>query len=190
MPDNLPITQESFQTLLGWLDSNAESAAEKYERIRQRLIRLFVGRGCYEAELLADRTIDRVTVKVPQIISDYVGEPAAYFYGVAHNIHLEWLRNQRRQREAPFIDLTAEKEEEEEEGAEYSCLESCLEKLPHDAREMILEYYRDEKRAKIARRKGLAEKLGVSMGALQIRASRVRAKLSNCVNDCVRRKAA
>jgi len=190
MPDNASINQESFRLLLGWLDSNHESAAEKYEKIRQRLIRLFVGRGCHEAELLADRTIDRVTVKVPQIVSDYVGEPAAYFYGVAHNIHLEWLRSQKRQHEIPFIDLTAESKPEEPEEPEYHCLESCLGKLPQDAREMILEYYRDEKHAKIVRRKGLAEKLGVSMGALQIRASRVRAKLSSCVSDCVQKEAA
>jgi DNA-directed RNA polymerase specialized sigma24 family protein len=169
--------------LLGWLDGNVDSAAEKYEKIRQRLIRVFVGRGCHEAELLADRTIDRVIAKVPQINQDYVGEPAAYFYAVGNKIHLEWLRSQRREREVTFIELTADTEEEE--GAEYGCLESCLDKLPRDAREMILEYYRDEKRAKIERRKNLAQKLGVSIGALQIKASRIRSKLSSCVSDCV-----
>ena len=183
MPENSSITQESFKMLLGWLGTNDESAGEKYEKIRQRLIRIFVGRGCTEAELLADRTIDRVIAKVPQISSSYVGEPAAYFYGVAHKIHLEWLRHQKRERETPFVDMGAEAGQEE--GVEYTCLESCLEKLPADAREMILEYYCDEKRAKIERRKRMAEKLGISIGALQIKASRVRTRLSGCVNDCV-----
>ena len=168
--------------LLGWLGANHESAAEKYEKIRARLIRLFVGRGCYEAEMLADQTIDRVIAKVPQIRSGYVGEPAAYFYGVAHKVHLEWLRHQKREREATFIDLTAA---EEDEGAEYSCLESCLDKLSPDAQNMILEYYRDEKRAKIERRKALAQARGISIGALQIKASRIRATLSQCVKGCV-----
>ena len=182
MPENFPITQEDFQMLLGWLATNEESAAEKYEKIRGRLIRIFVGRGCYEAELLADRTIDRVIAKVPQISGDYVGEPATYFYGVANKIHLEWLRKQKQEREATFIDLTLEPEEE---GCEYTCLESCLDELPADAREMIVEYYRDEKRAKIDRRKGLALRLGISIGALQIKASRIRARLSACVSECV-----
>ena len=182
MPGNLSITEEGFRTLLGWLDTNEESAGAKYERIRTRLIRMLVGRGCYEAELLADRTIDRVTAKVPQIVANYVGEPAAYFYGVAHKVHLEWLRDQKREREFPFIDHSAEPEDE---GVEYSCLESCLDRLPADAREMILEYYRDEKRAKIDRRRLLAQKLGISTGALQIKACRTRAKLSSCVNACV-----
>ena len=182
MPTNTSITPDGFRLLLGWLDTDDESAGKKYEKIRQRLIRMFIGRGCYEAELLADRTIDRVITKVPDIRSHYVGEPAAYFYGVGNKIHLEWLRTQKREREATFIDLTADPEEE---GTEYNCLESCLEKLPADAREMILEYYRDEKRAKIDRRKGLAQRLGISIGALQIKVCRLRAKLSTCVNHCV-----
>ncbi len=183
MPEKLSITQEAFKLLLTWLDRNEVSAAEKYEKIRGRLIRIFVGRGCYEAELLADRTIDRVTAKVPQISSDYVGDPAAYFYGVANKIHLEWLRTQKREREMTFVDNTAEPEDEE--GCEYSCLERCLESLPTNLRDLILEYYRDEKRAKINRRKSLAVKLGISIGALQIKASRIRSKLSSCVQECV-----
>jgi RNA polymerase sigma factor (sigma-70 family) len=182
MPTNQSITQEGFATLLDWLDGNVDSAAEKYEKIRLRLIRVFVGRGCHEAELLADRTIDRVITKLPHVSSGYVGEPAAYFYAVGSKIHLEWLRSQKREREARSDEITTE---HEEEGAEYGCLDSCLDELPQEAREIILEYYRDEKRAKIERRKGLAEKLGVSIGALQIRASRIRAKLSSCVSDCV-----
>ena len=183
MPEKLSITQEEFKLLLVWLDGNEVSAAEKYERIRARLIRIFIGRGCYEAELLADRTIDRVTAKVPQISSNYVGDPAAYFYGVANKIHLEWLRTEKRVREVAFVDNPTEPEEEE--GCEYSCLERCLESLPTNLRELILEYYRGEKRAKIERRKSLAEKLGISIGALQIKASRIRSKLSSCVSECV-----
>jgi DNA-directed RNA polymerase specialized sigma24 family protein len=182
MPDNHSLTAENFQTLLSWLDSNAETAGEKYERIRHRLIHLFIARGCYEAEMLADRTIDRVTSKVPQIGPTFVGEPSVYFYAVANKVHMEWLREQKRERESTFIDLTADPPDDEKE---YTCLESCLEKLPRDAREVILEYYRDEKSAKIERRKKLAERLGVSTGALQIRTSRIRARLSDCVGNCV-----
>jgi DNA-directed RNA polymerase specialized sigma24 family protein len=181
MPTDLFITQESFHLLLGWLDADRESAGQKYERIRQRLIRVFIGRGCYEAEALADRTIDRVIAKLPDIQSNYVGDPAAYFYGVAHNIHHEWLRSQKRERETVFIDFTSDGDD----GREYSCLETCLDKLPSDSREMIIEYYRDEKRAKIERRKSLARNLGISITALQIKACRIRAKLASCVSDCV-----
>jgi DNA-directed RNA polymerase specialized sigma24 family protein len=185
MPDSHSITSENFETLLSWLDDDGESAGEKYERIRQRLIRRFNGRGCHDPELLADRTIDRVTAKIPQIRTSYVGDPAVYFYGVASKVYFEWLRDQKREREAVFIDLTADPADDERE---HECLESCLEKLSQDARELILEYYRDEKRAKIERRRKLAERLGISIGALQIKASRIRSRLLDCVNDCVSQK--
>jgi DNA-directed RNA polymerase specialized sigma24 family protein len=182
MPANPTITQEGFQLLLDWLGTSSEPAAEKYEKIRGRLIRIFVGRGCHEAEHLADQTIDRVILKIPQIRGEYVGDPAAYFYGVAHYIHREWLRSQRPEVELTVIAAAAPVDEE---GPEYSCLETCLEKLPAASREMIVEYYRDERRAKIERRKTLANRLGISIGALQIKASRVRAKLAKCVRECV-----
>ena len=185
MPDSHSITSENFETLLAWLDDDAESAGEKYEHIRRRLIRIFNGRGCHEPELLADRTIDRVTSKIPQIRTSYVGDPAVYFYGVANKVYFEWLRDQKRERETVFIDLTADPTDDEKE---HECLESCLEKLNRDARELILEYYRDEKSAKIERRKKLAARLGISIGALQIKASRIRSRLQDCVNDCVSKK--
>jgi DNA-directed RNA polymerase specialized sigma24 family protein len=182
MPEKQILTDENFQLLLKWLDDDDESAGERYEQIRRRLIRLFVCRGCHEAELLTDKTIDRVMSKVAEIAPGYVGNPAFYFVGVANKVYLEWLRDQKREREATFIDLTSDPPDE---GREYHCLEICLKKLPADARETILEYYRDEKHAKIVRRKNLAERLGITIGALQIKASRIRARLLDCVSDCV-----
>ena len=184
MPEEHTITPESFGRLLNWLDPNDESAATKYEKIRQRLIRLFVCRGCYEAELLADQTIDRVTQKVAQVADGYVGEPAPYFYGVANKIYLEWLRGQKRVGEMSVAEPRAEEPDENEREAEYSCLEKCLEELSSESKELIVEYYRDEKRAKIERRKNLAKSLGITIGALQIKASRIRSRLYTCVVKC------
>ena len=50
---------------------------------------------------------------------------------------------------------TAEKE------AYLSCLEVCLEGLPAESRELIVDYYRDDKRDRIDRRKELADRLGL-----------------------------
>jgi len=96
MSKEIVITQEGFNTLLSWLDRNRETAGQKYEKIRRRLIRIFYGRGCFEAEELADETINRVIRKLPQLLDDYAGEPALYFYGVANNIYQEWLRKQKK----------------------------------------------------------------------------------------------
>jgi RNA polymerase sigma factor (sigma-70 family) len=184
MTDRKIITQENFEMLLSWLDSHQEAAAQKYEKIRSRLIRVFAGRGCYEAEDLADETINRVTLKVPQIKDTYVGETALYFYGVADKLHLEWLRKQKK---GGFVELkeTGKYQEEEESDEDYECLEKCLKTLPPDLRELIVEYYQGEKRAKIEHHKSLAEKWGLTVNALQTKTCRIRATLRKCVQLCV-----
>ncbi len=63
-----------------------------------------------------------------------------------------------------------------------------MQSLPAENRELIIEYYQEEKRAKIDRRKNLAERLGVPLNALRIRAHRIRAKLEECVHECVERQ--
>lgn len=180
------ITQESFDVLLRWLDPNREAAGQKYEKIRARLIRIFAGRGCFEAEELTDATIDRVTQKLPQFADGYIGEPALYFYGVADKIYLEWLRKQKKIKQLPLLEVNSFDETEFED--EYECLKSCLETLAADQQQLIVEYYRKDKSAKIESRKQLAEDLGLSANALQIKASRLRALLRKCVQKCVGEK--
>lgn len=183
------ITPENFDVLLSWLDLNREIAAEKYEKIRLRLIRIFTGRGCFEAEELADETFDRVTQKLPQIADNYVGEPTLYFYGVADKIHLEWLRRQKQKQQ----DIHSPEIDEDDKDAletEYECLETCLQKLSADRHHLIVEYYREEKSAKIENRRKLAQNLGMTQNTLQIKASRIRSQLKECLRDCIAEKSA
>jgi RNA polymerase sigma factor (sigma-70 family) len=177
------ITQENFEVLLGWLDRNRDDAGQKYEKIRRRLIRIFVGRGCFEAEELADETINRVTQKVPQIAGAYVGDPVLYFHSVANKIYLEWLRKQKKLSQLPPVQPDNHAEPESE--TEYQCLEMCLQTLPASQRQLIVEYYGKEKSAKIENRRTLAEKLEISVSALQVKAFRIRVRLKECVQKCV-----
>jgi RNA polymerase sigma factor (sigma-70 family) len=181
------VTEESFDMLLRWLDENRESAGQKYEKIRRSLIWVFMGRGCFEAEELADETIQRVTRKIPQLIDSYVGEPILYFFGVAEKIHLEWLRKQKKVKQLPF-EVTDNQDETDEIELEYDCLENCLAALPADHQQLITEYYREEKAAKIEIRRELAENLGLSANALQTKVFRIRTKLGKCVQNCVTQK--
>jgi len=190
MAKETAITQEKFDVLLNWLDRNREAAGQKYEKIRQRLIRVLLRRGCFEAEDLADETINRVTERLPQIAASYVGEPTLYFYGVADKIYLEWLRKQKqinRHLELPATDNHPEPENETP-AAEYECLESCLETLPDEQRRSVVEYYRNEKSAKIETRRVLAEKAGISVNALQVKMFRIRARLKECLQKCLAEK--
>jgi len=67
-------------------------------------------------------------------------------------------------------------------------LRECLRGLPKESRELIIEYYLEEGRAKIEDRKALAEKLGISLNALFSRAKRIRDRLEQCVTRRLKRK--
>ena len=66
----------------------------------------------------------------------------------------------------------------------YACLEKCLTQLTDPNRELVLEYYQQEKRAKIDHRAELAKRLGIAANALRIRAHRIRQVLEKCVLQC------
>jgi DNA-directed RNA polymerase specialized sigma24 family protein len=177
------VTTESFNALLGWLDSDRNRAGQKYEEIRNRLIKIFTCRGCHEAESLTDDTIDRVASKVEDVAPTYTGDPALYFYAVARRVLLEYLRKKRASPPAPpQVEWSQSKERE------FECLERCLDKLSAVNRELVLRYYKAEKRAKIDQRKELAVSMGIALNALRIRACRIRAALHECVRNCLERE--
>jgi DNA-directed RNA polymerase specialized sigma24 family protein len=176
------LTQESFDRLLDWLDRDRDRAGDRYEEIRSQLIKIFVCRGCTTAEELADETINRVAKKLHEILDNYVGDPALYFYGVAQMVHLEYLRKNTA---PPPHTLSAADQEAE---LKYACLEECMERLSDRNRELILLYYGEDRQAKIDRRKELAERLGIGTNALWIRAHRIRESLRECVSQCLKRR--
>ena len=178
MNKNWDLTRESFEALLAWLDPNREVAGQKYESIRARLIKIFACRGCYEPEDLADETINRVTNKLEEIEPTFIGERARYFYGVANKVHLEYLRK----KPAPPLPIVTNTSEEAE--LRYRCLDRCAGKLTPENRELVFQYYQEEKRAKIEHRKDQANRLGIAVNALRIRAHRIRKSLQDCVREC------
>jgi hypothetical protein len=173
--------------MLAWLDSDRERAGQKYEEIRCGLIKIFVCQGCSDPDGLADETIDRVMRKIPEIVPNYAGNPALYFSGVARYILLEY-----KNRIAQLRLLPAAPPKQIEEGGdierEYECLDRCIDRLTPANRELIMEYYREEKRAMIENRKRLADRLGVTPNTLRVRADRIRNSLEKCVANCLKQK--
>jgi len=173
------LTQESFDALLAWLDPSREEAGRQYEDIRVRLIKIFICRGCYESEDLADETINRVSNKLHTIVATYEGARAPYFYGVANKVYLEYMRRPLTTLPPPpAVDSQLIEQE-------HACLEKCIEKLAPENRGLVRKYYQGEKTARINQRKKLADTLGIAINALRIRAHRLRGTLQQCVECCL-----
>jgi DNA-directed RNA polymerase specialized sigma24 family protein len=185
------VTQQAFDSLLSWLDNDRDSAASKYEQIRLCLVKIFTCRGCYDPNELADDTINRVTAKVGEIGETYSGDPALYFYGVAQKVLHEYWRKKPLFQEFSQTDReprrqtawTLERTDKTED--QYACLEKCMDGLAPENRRLVLEYYQDEKRAKINHRRKMAAQLGIAVNALRIRAHRIRLQLQQCVGTCL-----
>ncbi len=183
---------EAFEKLLCTLDPDRATAAEKYEAIRRRLIQVFQWRGCSESETLADETIDRVSRRLDEGEEIRASDPAVYFYGVARNVLKEFWTEQRKERALPSTSPVRERPHAPGDLAEHEveerldCLDRCLARLSTESRGLITVYYRSERSGKIADRSNLMRTLGLSHGALRIRAHRIRKQLEACINECLR----
>lgn len=170
-----------FDDLLGWLDPSREVAGQKYETVRAGLIRIFISKGFANAEDLTDETFNRVGKRLPDVGENY-GKKMAYCHGVARNIMLEaWRRKEIATDHVPerptSVAVTSDR---------YDCLLKCLELLPHEKRELILDYYLYEGKEKIEHHRRMADELDITTGALRTRAHHTRRDLEKCVRQCAK----
>jgi DNA-directed RNA polymerase specialized sigma24 family protein len=166
--------------------------------MRRRLARYFDRRNCSSPDDLADETLNRVARKLEEKGEIVGASPAHYCYIVAKFVFLEFGRRSEQNQTSldaaqssgrviaslavpfrPSVDAIAKERL-------FDCLERCLSKMQPENRELILDYYRGEQRAKIERRSELATRLGLTMNALSIRACRIRSKLETCVRTCAK----
>ena len=178
------VTQEQFDLLLEWLGPDRDSAGRKYETIRSGLVRIFISKGFSDAEDLADETINRVMVRLPDIMANYSGEPVRYFHGVAKNVIRESLR---RKEVTAAVVIEGRADPEPERSEEYDCLGHCLGRLPPSKRDLILDYYLYEGRWKVEHHKKMAGQLNITEGAIRSRAFQIRLSLENCMRHCALR---
>jgi RNA polymerase sigma factor (sigma-70 family) len=179
---------EGFELFLKWLDLDREAAGQRYVAIRRRLNAFFELRGCAQAEDLADETIDIVIRKVPTFNESYKGDPVPYFYRVAHYVYLNYRETRAKlDGELPSENLADPRQPHalQEKELRYLCLERCLKKLSPERRELLLQYYGKDKRAKIEERKGLAQQRGKTANALRLRLHRLRGEMRDCVTNCL-----
>jgi DNA-directed RNA polymerase specialized sigma24 family protein len=67
----------------------------------------------------------------------------------------------------------------------HECLLKCLQLLPRDKQEFILDYHLYQGHAKILHHRQMADELRISEGALRTRAHHLRVNLEKCVLRCI-----
>ena len=179
------VTQaEMFTDTLEWLDPNPDVAATVYLQLRRDLTKIFIWNNCSDPEGLVDEVMDRVGKKIPNLRIQFEGDPKLFFYGVAHKLVKEGIKRSRKQLALDEVDLPAEEPAApHDETAEMreDCLHQCLQKLNDEQRNLILEYYPYDSGERISARSALAQRLGISVETLRVRAHRVRSILEECI---------
>lgn len=172
------VTSKQFAKFLAWLSPNVDEAGEGYERLRFRLITFFAGRNCRIPEDLADETINRVCLKIGD---EPIENKLGFCYGVAKNVFLESLR---KEKDFVHIDEVQIAAKEQKEDFSANCLDKCLQELSTENRTLILEYFSENKSAKISLREKISETLEVSKTALRMRVLRIKQSLRVCLEKC------
>jgi DNA-directed RNA polymerase specialized sigma24 family protein len=174
------LTREKFASFLEWLNPDSEKAGDEYERVRFRLCTFFSQRQCRFPDELADETINRVILKISE---EVIENKIAYCYGVARNVYRESLRKERTHLD--IDDVTVAAKAPDEQSFSSQCLDQCLEKLPPDSRNLLLDYFSEVKLAKIKLHQRISESLETTQTALRMRVMRTKQKLKVCVQECM-----
>lgn len=181
------LTQEVFDRFLALLDIDRDKAGEKYEFIRDRLLKYFQWCGSDLPDIDADETMNRVMRRIDE--GQNVYNLDGYIHGVAKLVQKESLKQRNRKQELDEMQLVElPSTGDDAESVQWrECLERCLGYLTDEDREVITEYYKYERSAKINERKRLAVRLGVSLNTLRVKMYRQRVNLEACVQECLRR---
>ncbi len=173
--------------MLEALDPDPDAAGEKYELLRRKLISYFRWHGARFPEDSSDETLSVTARRMAE--GEGIVNVSAYCRGVAGKILLARHREEQRMHAAlEEHQTTSPAEGSSEEDIRTTAFEQSLQDLPAESRDLILTYYEGELQGKISARKQLAERLGIPLNALRIRACRIRARLEASVRLNIKRR--
>jgi hypothetical protein len=175
------VSPEDFSRFLALLSPDTEEAGHLYNRLLKRLTGFFNMKGISDPEAGADETINRAASKIGA--GAPVPDVDRYCMGIARNIARERRRLLQRETLAfhKFIEDADEFPVEQLERI-YGILKPCFEQLTDEEQQLLLEYCRQiQGRARATIRRELAETRQITMLALRVRVTRLRNRLTDCV---------
>jgi DNA-directed RNA polymerase specialized sigma24 family protein len=165
------LDREAWEALLSALAPERESAGQKYENLRRRLINLLTWEQCDAPDNLADEVLNRLARKIME--GAEIPHIDRFAFGIARVVIQEHKRAQKNRENA-----VREMHPAPQTGHHWTTLDSmrlCLDRLPPERRELIERYYTEDRAA-------LAHQLGISLNALRNRAMRIRDELFRCLS--------
>lgn len=182
------LTRAALDRLLNWLDADQAAAAQKYELLRRRLVKYFVGHHCAAAEDLADDVINRVIGQLDRQTALWSDKPLPYIFGIARNVYRQHFGEQARFDGAIELQRLPDRRRREDGLARErlsQCLRQCLQELAPADRQLLLRYYLKGTPAKAQHHKNMAEQLGCTLNALRLKIMRLREQLRDCITACL-----
>lgn len=150
------------------------------------MLRYFERHEIADADRHVDETLDRVMRRLDE--GEVISNITAYIYTVASYVRLEaWKQQEQMRKAATEIERTAVvvHHNANDPDPRQLCFDRCLRKLPLETRILIRDYYSEEGSLKIKLRKQMAQRLGIRLNALRIRAHKIRISLETCVRECM-----
>jgi len=177
------VSPEDFARILALLSPDSEEAGRRYTRLHAKLTGFFTMKGISDPLNAADETFDRAALKLSAgaIIPDL----DKYCVGIARNIARERRRHMQRETLAfhRFIEEVDEFPVEQLQRI-YGILKPCFEQLAVEEQQLLLAYCQEIRgRARADHRRQIAERMNVTVPALRIRVTRLRNRLTDCVQN-------
>lgn len=181
--------EDDFDQLLRWLAPDRDQAGTIYEQIRRNLFDYFRRRDVVDPLSLADEVIVRVTKRVPAIAPSYVGNPAAYFFAVAHRVLLESHRKPTETELLANLQPTTDFAAAEYKEWLLQSLEDCWPLLSQKEQRILYCYFVDDPSLRLAEaRDQLAQELGMALNALRVMTHRLKHKVKRCIEAAVKKR--
>src|SRR6266496_3425965 len=167
------------------------AAGVDYLELRRRLEKFFEYNRVPDPDELIDITFDRAARRIEE--GEEVLKPVSYITTIARFVLKEyWNRTptdsideEDRLADRTIDRRALEEEEKLKQEARFECLAGCAQELTPVERQRLIDYYYEEKRAKIDKRKEIAELLGITRGNLSVRMFRTRERLFKCMARCM-----
>lgn len=168
---------------------DGQSAGERFESLRRKLVFYFESRRCDDPEDLAHETLERLMRRHGEHVE--VKDLMRYSYGVARNVLYEHLR--KKKAEKRYINEQEYRSHADEADVEAAtakerrlkCLEECAARLNAQESALLTDYFSGRGRNRQEHRRRMAEQLNIPRDTLTLRVFNLKRRLRKCIEKCL-----